>query len=237
MEAFCKRMDLNYEIEFSAISFDLPERGLALLKSIHANVNPQFSIAATDMHVLGGNSLSDIRVRVFMFNRTAQIEVTMDRCTISFVNLLEDGHLTVCKTCISLIEKALKDVLTNVQFDAAIIKPIIYLELGRGESNASNYLTSLTTPNSRGSLDEIGSVTVHPGINIEVENEEERWNVILNAFRDRAEDSSLIVSCHALYSERGKIHGLESRSEHLKLLINAFLNNIGLDFSGFYSGV
>ncbi len=237
MEAFCKRMDLNYEIEFSAISFDLPERGLALLKSIHANINPQFSIAATDMHVFGGNSLSDIRVRVSMFNRNAQIEITTDRCTISFLNLLNDDHLTICKICISLIEKALKDVLTNVQFDAAIIKPILYLELGRGESSASSYLTSLTPPNSRSSLDEIGNVTVHPGINIEVDNEEEKWNVILNAFRDRAEDSSLIVSCHALYSEKGEIHGLDSRSEHLKRLINVFLNNIGLDVSGFISEV
>ena len=86
MKATLGRMDLIYEANFSAPAFDLPLRGPAILKSIHESIGPRFVIASNEMHVFGGNSLSEVRVRVALFGRNAQIDVTADKRSTTFNN-------------------------------------------------------------------------------------------------------------------------------------------------------
>ena len=233
MKATFEHMDLVYEIIFSEPSFDLPERGVALLKAVHENMNPVFPIPSSDMQILGGNTLSDVCVRVSMFNGSAKVEVTTEKCSISFAGL-GNNHLELCKTCISLIEQAIRNTLPSLKFKTAAIRPTLFLALGDGTEDASSYLANLLDSSSLPGSDNFNGATLHPGINLEAENEKEYWNIILNVFRNREKASSLVVSCSALYDEQGAFQGLESQTEHLKHLVNTFLGKIDLDVSGLY---
>ena len=229
MEANFRRADLTYEAIFSALSFDLPGLGAALLKSLYENINPQFPITAADMRVLGGSSLSDVRVQVDVFNGLGLIDVTTEKLSMNFRNLQNDGDLATCKNCISLSEQAVRRALPNLQVDAVVLRPTLFLELDRKVESASSHIAQVAGSTAQFNLDEFGNPAQHLGVNLEVENTEENWNVIFNAYRDRGEQSSLIVSCHALYREDGVISGLDERASHLQRLIRAFLSGIGLE--------
>lgn len=229
MEAIFRRADLTYEAIFSALSFDLPALGAELLKSLYENINPQFPIIAADMRVLGGNSLSDVHVQVDLFNGLGLIDVTADKLSVNFRNLQNDGDFTLCENCISLSEQAVRSALPNLQVDAVVLRPTLFLLLDRKVESASSHIAEVAGTTAQFNLDDFGNPVQHLGVNLEVENTEEGWNVIFNAYRERGEQSSLIVSCHALYRQDGLIRGLEESASHLERLTRAFLNGIGLE--------
>ena len=230
MKATFLQMDLTCEIAFPTLSFELPTQGLTLLKSIHDNINPKYPIASTDMQIFGGNSLSDIRVHVSMFNGSAQIDILVNKCSIKFFRLQNSTDLEVCKECISLIEKALKETLPNLQYSHLTINPELTFELNSGRGNASSFLAQITGLNNHAiSFDEFGSVVQHQGLNLEIDNDEEEWNAVLNVFRNRLQDSSLIVSCFAAYRKNMMTQSLD----HFEHMINVFLSKIGLEVSNF----
>ena len=231
MKATFLKMDLTYQIAFSALSFELPTQGLALLKSIHDNINPKFPIASTDMQIFGGNSLSDVRVQVSMFNGSAQIEILVNQCSIRFFRLQNNTDVEICKDFISLIEKALKEALPNLQFSHLTINPELSFELDGGSGNASSYLAQITGLNNHViRFDEFGSVVQHQGLNLEIDNDEEEWSTIMNVHRHRGQDSLLIVSCFAAYRK----NMTNQRLGHFERMINVFLSEIGLEVSNFY---
>ncbi len=236
MKAKLNRMDLIYEMVFSEPSFDLAEQGVALLKSLHAKLNPVSPIASTDMQIFGGNTLSDVCARISMFNDNAKVEVTTEKYLINFVSLENDAHLHICKVCISLAEQAIHDTLPSLKFSFAAIRPTLFLELGNGTEDVSSYLANLRYSGNLSGLENFDEATLHHGINLEIENEEEGWNVILNTFRNREERSSLVVLCNALYGEQKTFRGLERQTEHLQHLISTFLRTTGLEVSGLYLG-
>lgn len=238
MEATFKRMDLAYEAMFSAPSFNLPQSATALLESLYEKINPLaisqgFSIAVSDMHVFGGNSLSDIRVRIAILNGDCSIDVTADKLSIGFSGLQNGKDLDICKDCISLSEQAVRAALSDLQVRCVVVRPTLFLELDREAESASSHLAQVADFSTKFNLGGFGNAARHPGVNLEVENTEEGWNAIFNAFRVRTERSSLIISCYALYNEDGAIQGLENRTGHLERLIEMFLTGVGLETSTF----
>ena len=99
------------------------------------------------MHVAGGNLLSDVNVRITLFNGNGIIDVSVDRMSLAFNNLRTEKDLTICKDCISLSEEALHKSLPAVSPRIIAIKPTVFLELNGGQENVANYLARLPGSN------------------------------------------------------------------------------------------
>lgn len=231
MQVTLEWMNLTYEAEFSAPSFDLPGQNTLVLKSLYERINPRYPIRPTEMQVTGGNVLSDVRVRVTLFQGNGVLEITVDKlsCVFSYLRTKED--VTTCKDCISLSEQALRTSLPDVSIRAVALKPNMVFQLGGGLENAASHLSRMVGANTEVNLSGFGNAVQHSGVNREIENSEEGWDAIFHAFRDRTHESSLFVTCHALYSENGAIRALEDRANHLEQLLSAFLESIGLQFA------
>lgn len=229
MQAKIERINLLYEVEFASPSFDLPTSNVNVLKAFYETIHPRFPISAPDMHVTGGNLLSDVHVRVTLFSGNGIIDISVDRMSLTFNNLRTESDLTICKDCISLSEEALHKSLPTVSARIIAIKPTVFLELQGGEQNASNYLSQRPGSSIELDLSAFGSAVQHPGVNLEVDNIEEKWNAILHAFSDRTKTSLLTLFCSTVYRADGKVRGLENRANHLKQLLKTFLDSIGLE--------
>ena len=225
-------INVTYEVEFTAPAFDLPISNVSVLKAFYETIHPRFRINTRDMHVAGGNLLSDVNVRITLFNGNSVIDLSVDRMSLVFNNLMAKEDLKICKDCISLSEEALQKSLPAVSFRTITIKPTLFLELQGEEQNAGNYLSQLPRLSIQPDLSAFGSAVQHPGVNLEVDNFEEKWNAVFHAFRDRTKTSALILSCQANYRADGTIRGLENRASHLEQLLNAFLGGIGLEMEG-----
>ncbi len=221
--------NVMYDVEFAAPAFDLPSSNTSVLKTFYETIHPRFPINSRDMHVAGGNLLSDVHVRITLFNGNSIIDLSADRMSLVFNNLRTKEDLTICKDCISLSEEALQKSLPTVSSRTIAIKPTVFLELQGGEQNASNYLSDLLRVSIKPDLSAFGNTVQHPGVSLEVENSEEKWDATFHAFRDRIKSSALILSGQANYRTDGTMRGLEYRVNHLDVLLMAFANSIGLE--------
>ena len=233
MEANITRVELTYEATFSTLSFELPGLGTALLKSLHESINPRYPINTADMRVLGGNSLSDVHIQVTLFNGLGLIDVRPDGISMNFRGLQNPGDFATCMNCISLCEEATRGTVPDFEVGAVAFRPTLFLELDDRTKNSSVYLAELTGTMERFDLGEFGNPTQHPGVNLELESGEQGWNVIFNAYRDRMEQASLVVSLYVVYREDGAIRGLEQRAGHLERLTRTLLYGIGLQVPSF----
>lgn len=229
MKAKIERINLTYEVEFATPSFDLPISNVNVLKAFYETLQPRFPINAPDLYVSGGNLLSDVHVRVTLFNGNGIIDISVDRMSLVFNNLRTEIDLTICKDCISLSEKALQRSLPAVSARIVAIKPTVFLELQGEEQSASNYLSQLLGSSIELDLSTFGGAVQHPGINLEVDNIKEKWNVIFHAFRDQTKRSLLTLFCSAVYRADGTVRGIENRANHLNQLLETFLDSIGLE--------
>ena len=229
MKANVEWINMTYDVEFTAPAFDLPSNNTGVLKALYETIHPRFPINSRDMHVAGGNLLSDVHVRVTLFNGNGVIDISMDRMSLVFNNLRTKEDLTICMDCISLSEEALQKSLPTVSVRTIGIKPTAFLELNGEQEDVGNYLSQLPASNIQLDLSAFGNAVQHPGVSLEVENFEEKWNANFHAFRDRIKASALILSCQANYRADGTVRRIKNRMNHLDQLSKAFFSSIGLE--------
>lgn len=232
MKTNVERMDVTYDVEFAAPAFDLPIKNTSILKIFYETIHPQFPINARDMRVDGGNLLSDVRVRVTLFNGNSVIDISADKMSLVFNNLRTKEDLMICRDCIFLSEESLQKSLPDVAVRNIAINPVLFLELEGGDQNASKHLSRLQEASIQLDLSPFGRAVPHLGVNLEVENSEEGWFTLFHAYRDRRKASALILSCHTMYRADGTLRDLENRTNHLERLLKAFLDSIGLETEG-----
>ena len=229
MKAKLEWMNVTYDVEFAAPSFDLPVSGTTVLRTLYETIHPRYPIRIQDMQVVGGNLLSDVHARITLFNGNAFVDVSADKMSLVFQNLKDERDVAVFRDCISLSEEALQSSLPNVTVRAVALKPTMYLELGGGQVDAGDYLSRAMGPTIELDQAEFEGAVSRQGANLEIENSKEGWNAAFHAVRDHSKQSSLILWCHALYATEGKVCGLENRVAHLERLLKAFFERIALE--------
>lgn len=229
MKTTLEWMELTYDAEFSVPPFDLPRRDTDLLQSLHQFIHPRFPIRTTDMHVFGGTTLSDVCVRVTLFGGNGTIDVTADRLSTRFTGLRQHQDLDICNQCIALAEQALRGTLPDVEIGLVSIRPMLTLRLGDGSTDAREYLRSVVKPAVDMDLGGLGAAALHPCVNLEVQNDDERWRAVLHAYPSGVDRSSVVVACSIIYTESPDPRSSEERNDRLWRLIAGLLRGLDLE--------
>ena len=225
-------MDLAYDATFRSPAFDLPSSSTSLLKALYETLHPRFPLNARGMNVTGGNFLSDVHVRVTLFNGDGVIDVSANGLSFFFNMLRTDEDLASCQECIVLTEEALKKTLPDLQFTTIAIKPTLHLEMEGGEEDFATHLSRRSVSNPPLDLTAFGTAVQLPGVNVSVSNVAEGWDALFHAFVDRLNASSWTLIFQAIYQEDGTVRGLGSRVNHSKRLLRVFFDAIDLKLEG-----
>ena len=229
MKTTLEWMELTYDADFSVPPFDLPARATDLLKSLHQFIHPRFPIRTPDMHVFGGTALSDVCVRVTLFGGNGTIDVTADRLSTRFTGLRQHQELDICNQCIALAEQPLRTTLPDVAIGLVSIRPTLTLRLGDESADAREYMRGVVKPAVHMDLDGLGAAALHPCINLEVQNDDERWRAVLHAYPSGVERSSVVIACSIFYAESPDPSSREERNDRLWRLIAALLRGLDLE--------
>ena len=224
-------MSLAYEVTFRRPAFDLPSNNTSLLKAFYETIHPRFPFNTRDMNVTGGNFLSDVHIRVTLFNGNVAIDVSADRLSVFFNNLRTEEDLVVCQECIALTEEALKKSLSDVQFATVAIKPTLQLEMD-GDQEFVAHLSRQPASSLQLDLSEFGSAVQLLGVNVGVRNVAEGWDALFHAFGDQGKASSWTLIFQGIYREDGAVRGLENRVKHSKHLLRVFFDAVDLKLEG-----
>ena len=231
MRASIERVNLTYEEVLSAPLFDLPSRGTALLHSLHKAIHPRYSIPPTHMQIFGGNAMSDVRIRITLFNGNGIIDVTVDKISIAFNDLLGREDIDICKDCISTTDQVIRSFFTDLRISFVSVNPTVYISLDEAAIAPGMYLSGIISHEFKFDLDKFENAIQYPGVNLTVGSSTAGWNVIFHAFQNASAASSLVVSCHAQYLQGGQISELEEKNIHLHKLFVSFLEGIGLEIA------
>ena len=113
-----------------------------------------------------------------------------------------------------------------------MIKPTLYLRLDPEVGSAGHHLAEVAGTEPRVDLSQLGNATLQRTIALDIENDEERWEAVFDAYRTKGNERDLTASCRVWHYEGGALQDLESRSTHLACVLKAMLEGIGLAVSG-----
>lgn len=222
---------LGYEVQFSTPSLDLLERSTELLRSFYNHLGSQFSLSSSDLYVSEGSSLADTSVRVALFGGNGRIEVTVDELSFEFENLQTVSDIAICQDCLAASERVIEEFWSDMNFGSAVATLNYFVELGDEIESASDYLSRLTGPGISLDLGEIEGAIKHPGIRLEIENEDERWDTFIGTDRHVGEKKILSVSAISMFDDDSSVQGAENRVDLLNRLISLYFKGIGLNVS------
>ncbi len=175
------------------------------------------------MHVFGGTALSDVRVRVTLFGGNGTIDVTADRLSFRFTGLRQHQDLDICNQCIALAEQALGSTMPDVEIGLVSIRPMLTLRLDDESTDARGYLKAVVKPAVRMDLSELGAAALHPCVNLEVQNNDERWRAVLHAYPSEMDRFSIVVACSITYTASPESQSGEERNDRLWKLVTGLL--------------
>ena len=223
--------NFEYEVYFTAPSFDLtarrPQLLRALHKALHEGFEPPCSFDAEDVQVFDGSRLSDGRVSISLFGGNAAIEVTAEALRMVFNNLPDWNYVPgFCQMCIASATRAIVEAMPGPEMGMVAIDAALRMNTGNVEP-ARRLLNRVARTESF-DFSSFGDVSQSHEVRFKIENDEEQWTALFHAYGDLADELSLTLSCYTLYAEDGKFRDLETQIGHLDKMIRTLLPQIGM---------
>ena len=222
-------MELTQEADFSVPLFDLPGRNTEVLQSLHRSIHPRYALRSADMQAFGGTALSEVSVRLNMFEGRGTIAVTADKLSAHFRDLAQDDDIRVCNECSTLAAEGLRGAMPDVEIAGVATRTTLGLRLDDGSVNARSYLAEVVKPSVNIDLRGFGNARVIPCINLEVHNADEDWKAVLHAYDNASVTSAMIVSIWLAYPGSLDDHPQEERTDRVLQLRTALLQGMGLE--------
>ena len=234
MKATLESMDLEYELHFRPPLFELPARSVEVLQALHAAISPVTEPSSSDMQVLGGSRLSEVRIGMNLFGGEGWLNLTADQLTIRFNRLQRPDHLGECKACIAAAERTLAAALPAATVRTAIIKASLSLCRDGAGPSAGEHLARVAGARPQVDLSGFGNATLQRAIALDIQNDEEHWEAICDAYRSKLDEAAMTATCRVWHYEgtvRQDVHG---RSVHLQQVLDALLQAIEITASDLF---
>ena len=234
MNATLESMDLEYELHFRTPLFELPSRSVEVLQALHAAISPVTEPSSSDMQVLGGSRLSEVRIGMNLFGGEGWLNLTADLLAMRFNRLQRRDHLDECKACIAAAERALEAALPGAAVRTAIIKATLSLRLDGAEPSAGDHLAKVTDGGPQVDLSGFGNATLQRAVALDIQNEEEHWDAICDAYRSKLDEAAMTATCRVWHYEGAIRQDVHRRSTHLQRVLDALLEAIELTASDLF---
>ena len=220
-------MNFEYEMNFTAPSFDLTARRPELLRALHKGFDPRYSFGAEDVQVSDGSRLSDGRISISLFGGNAAIEVTAKEIRMVFNNLPDWNYLPgLCQSYIASAIQAVAEAMPGSEMGMVTIDVTLHMNTGNVEP--ARHLLNRVARTDSFDFSDFGDVSQSHDVKFEIENDEEQWTTLFYAYGDLSDEFSLILSCYTLYGKDGEFLDLEAQIGHVERMIRTLLPQIGM---------
>jgi hypothetical protein len=229
MQFITKWLELTYALSFRRPSFDFLSSQLAVSKALVDAFSPRFAIATADIAVDSSRILRDVKTTVTLFGGLVKLEITADNFQATFTNPIAPGDVEIVKDTVRLATGAISEVLNDLLPGSESISLRAFLELHGKNTNAWQYLQSLSNESfaaSDGSpLAKAGAV---PGKQINFVSTE-KWTFNFELSRAWRSDKEVYTTSNAVYEHDSDIHGMDDAAKHFELCVRDVLKSVGLE--------
>lgn len=221
-------LDITYEANFLTPAFDLAKGSVDVLNTLYRHLTPRYTPLSSDMQVVGGNLLSDLKARITLFRGLGVLEVTADKFSASFTNAVGNDIETI-KDCVATGLAAMAEWSPDLSYREESIRLSAFLKIMGGAAARDDFLNNLSGGKAAFQPEDFGASTVYSGMKIEFENPEDKWKVGFDVYRSWADSEMLVVSCNAIYQPGAVFATFEDKATHAGKVVADFLAKIGLE--------
>ena len=218
--------------EFSPPAFDLAEHPTAVLSALYTRISPHYPIDLADMRASGGPAVSDVVVTVAMLGGNADVRVSAKDMTLTFRHIKNTKDVDICANIMSASEQAVNDSLPNATTHNKLLSCTLSLELGDGGADAQSHVSHIVAIKRQPVIGDFDGGICQPLINLEAVNQEAGWRATFYAAPHREYNSMLFAGCSVEYAFN---HTAAANVEHVRQLMDAFLNVVNLEVDSLWS--
>ena len=234
MEAVIENMDVQYEVAFSTPLFDLARRNVDVLENLHDSLK-EHHILPSGMQATGGAALSDVKVRVAMYDGLVTLDVMVDRMRVEFNQFKNQSAFGICKPCVLDIERAIRKMYPNICTKETRFSCTIDIKISDG-ATGQQLLKDAVKYGDDINLNEFGVVERFPAANVTMLNKQKRWRAVFHAFSGWSYESLLVASCHMDYADfevyqnlDSRLYEIQNRADEFEKLVRVLLGGVGVN--------
>ena len=224
--------DLRCVVDFSPPAFDLATRATEVLRALYNRISPHYPIDLADMRASGGPAISDVAASATMFGGSADVRVSAQDMTLTFRHIRGKQDVDICANIMSVSEQAVADSLPRARAHNKLLSCTLSLELGDGGADARDHVSHIVAIKRQLVVGDFDGGVCQPLINLEAVNQEAGWRATFHAAPHREYNSMLVAGCSVEYAFN---HTAAANVEHVRQLMDAFLNVVGLEVDSLWS--
>ncbi len=225
-------LELTYEARFSKPLFALALSPAAVLEALYNRFSPKYSILSRDLTVDAGRSVGEVRAKVNLFAGKGSLEISADSFIARFDDPRGANDAEIVKDCIQLTHDALSAVKTSsrLAIREETVSVRMFNELIDSPANARVFLRNLFPQSELYPFSEVqGKTDVVPGYQMELLDDDEKWEFTLGVQRAIRSDKELFIVATVRFLDGGRFTTLDEKANHSVDLILGALARLKLE--------
>lgn len=157
MKFILNRENVALEDSFGDVVLDVAEKRLQILGAIYASVNPTYSLAASDLRAVAGDTVASVVISVVAFGGSAQVEISPERFRAVFTGLRSVEDLSTILRFTSLVDEAVREYVPIERVSTRKLQRQTYLATEEPGFNAAEFIEGLLSDRGRVDLKALGA--------------------------------------------------------------------------------
>lgn len=188
------RLDIVHEAVFSQPAFGLLREFPTALRVFHETLSKQFTVNPEHISITSTNILSDLLIRIGLFNNTVSVELKADRMIVRLPNLNNVESLEIAKDTLALCYQALNVSFPDITLRNTAFVLSIWMTMEGGAEAAERLLVRNASPTHPLDAKLWGATTSRYGLRNISRNDSEGWTLTIFG------EPSLVPAAHLFLS-------------------------------------
>jgi hypothetical protein len=231
MKATVKRLDILHEILFAKPAFELARSAPEVLRIFYESISPRYQIPAEHMSVVASNVLSDLVIRLGLFQNTATLEIRPQKMLLLFTNIRDKESVQVIKDVLALAYDARQKVIPDAVAGTSRFLLHAWLSVEGGEAAARNALKKSAVPASAICPQTLGAEVVTHHLKANVVNEADRWDMLIFGEPSAIPEAHIFVSVDISFRAGTTYSMLGSQIEFVEGILPKVFKSIDLEIA------
>jgi hypothetical protein len=219
MKASVPRLEILHESLFAQPAFQLAQSAPTVLKIFYDQISPRYKVPDEHMSVGASNTLSDLVIRMGLFDNSATLEVRPRKMLLMFPNITKKEHVQIIKDVITLAYDARQKAMPDVATGNSRFLLHAWLAVEEGKDAAHRALAKSAAPTSTIDPRSLGAEQVTHYVKMRITNETENWDMLVSEEVSAILDAHLFVSIDTWFGPSTKYATVSQKFEFIEQIL------------------
>ncbi len=227
MPDIINRLDIVHEARFAKPAFELVRDFPQVLKGFYDALSSRHSLNSEHISVSSANVLSDLVIRIGMFNNVAAVELRADRMVVRLPTLNNVESVEIGKSVLTLSYEALEKTLPQITLRETSTIANIWLALEGGDQAAEQLLLRNAEPAAPPDPSKWGAEALRYTLRCLSRNETEGWTASIYAEPSLVQNAHLFLMIDFAFQRTG-LRSISDQIAFIEIKLRAIARALGV---------